>query len=107
LIIAALALAALPSAASWAAVYGCSLGLAAGWGLANPCVASLISRAAAADMQGGALGVSQSAASLARVIGPFVAGVIFQNVAAGSPYLTGAALAVASAALALRLQNRA
>ena len=79
----------------------------AGWGLSQPAVASLISRTAAADMQGGALGVSQSAASLARVIGPFVAGLIFQNVAAGSPYLAGAALAVAAAVLALRLQNRA
>jgi len=107
LLIAAVALAALPAAGSWAAVYGCSLGLATGWGLSQPAVASLISRAAAADMQGGALGMSQSAGSLARVIGPFVAGVIFQHVAAGSPYVTGAALAVASAALALRLQNRA
>jgi len=107
LLIAAVALAALPAAGSWAAVYGCSLGLATGWGLSQPAVASLISRAAAVDMQGGALGMSQSAASLARVIGPFVAGVIFQHLAAGSPYVTGAALAVASAALALRLQNRA
>ena len=107
LVIAAIALAALPASGSWGAVYLCSLGLAAGWGLSQPAVASLISRAAAADMQGGALGVSQSAASLARVIGPFVAGVIFQNVAAGSPYVTGAALALASAVLALRLQNRA
>jgi DHA1 family tetracycline resistance protein-like MFS transporter len=107
LVIAAVALAVLPAASSWGTVYGCSLGLAAGWGLSQPTVASLISRAAPADMQGGALGVSQSAASLARVIGPFVAGVIFQNVAAGSPFVTGAALAVASAALALRLQNRA
>jgi multidrug resistance protein len=107
LVIAAVALAALPASGSWGAVYLCSFGLAAGWGLSQPSVASLISRAAAANMQGGTLGVSQSAASLARVIGPFVAGLIFQNVAPGSPYLAGAALAVASAVLALRLRNRA
>src|SRR5207248_4099338 len=65
LVLAAVALAALPASGSWVAIYLCSLGLAAGWGLSQPAVASLISRAAAADMQGGALGISQSAASLA------------------------------------------
>jgi DHA1 family tetracycline resistance protein-like MFS transporter len=57
-------------------------------------VASLISRAAAADAQGGALGISQSAASLARVLGPAMGGALFQQVAPGAPYLVGAALSL-------------
>ena len=92
----ALALAALPAASSWAGIYGCAFGLACGHGLSQPSVASLISRAAAADMQGGALGVSQSAASLARVVGPALGGALFQHLSPGSPYLVGAALAVAA-----------
>jgi MFS family permease len=105
LLAAAAGLAALPAARSWPAVYACCLGLAAGWGLANPNIASLISRGARADAQGGTLGVSQSAASLARVLGPFIAGVIFQHLAPASPYVAGAALALVSAALAVRLQS--
>ena len=94
--LAAIALAALPAASSWGGIYGCAFGLACGHGLSHPSVASLISRAAAADMQGGALGVSQSAASLARVLGPAVGGALFQQLTPGSPYFVAAALSVAA-----------
>ncbi|HZX94356.1 MAG TPA: MFS transporter, partial [Myxococcales bacterium] len=96
----ALALAALPLAASWGAIYGCSFGLACGHGLSQPSVASLISRAAAVDAQGGTLGISQSAASLARVVGPLMGGWLFQEIAPGSPYLVAAGLALAAVVLA-------
>jgi MFS family permease len=96
----ALALAALPLAASWGAIYGCSFGLACGHGLSQPSVASLISRAAAVDAQGGTLGISQSAASLARVVGPLMGGWLFQEISPGSPYLVAAGLALAAVVLA-------
>jgi MFS family permease len=92
----AVALGALPAAASWEGIYGCAFGLACGHGLSQPSVASLISRAASADTQGGALGVSQSAASLARVIGPALGGALFQQVTPGAPYLVAAALSLAA-----------
>src|SRR3954471_8474820 len=92
----ALALATLPAAASWAGIYACAFGLACGHGLSQPSIASLISRAAPAETQGGTLGVSQSAASLARVIGPALGGALFQQVAPGAPYLVAAALSLAA-----------
>src|SRR5439155_19206948 len=94
--ITALSLAALPAVGSWGALYGCSFGLACGHGLSQPSVASLISRAAPPETQGGALGVSQSAASLARVLGPAMGGALFQQVAPGAPYIVAAGLSLAA-----------
>jgi MFS family permease len=94
--ITALSLAALPAVASWTGIYGCSFGLACGHGLSQPSVASLISRAAPPETQGGTLGISQSAASLARVVGPAVGGALFQQVAPGAPYLVAAGLSLAA-----------
>jgi len=94
--ITALSLALVPAVASWSGVYGCAFGLACGHGLSQPSIASLISRAAPRDMQGGALGVSQSAASLARVVGPAVGGALFQQVAPGAPYFVAAGLSLAA-----------
>ena len=94
--ITALSLAAMPAAASWAGIYGCAFGLACGHGLSQPSITSLISRASPAESQGGALGISQSAASLARVLGPAMGGALFQQVAPGAPYVVAAALSVAA-----------
>ena len=105
LLFSAAALACLPLAATWPAIYACAFGLAGGAGLCNPSVSSLISRAARADEQGGTLGTSQAAASLARVIGPALAGFLFQQLSPGAPYFVGGALALAAAALASRLQT--
>ena len=94
--ITALSLAAMPAAMSWAGIYGCAFGLACGHGLSQPSITSLISRASPAESQGGALGISQSAASLARVLGPAMGGALFQQVAPGAPYLVAAALSIAA-----------
>jgi predicted MFS family arabinose efflux permease len=96
----AVALAALPAAGSWTAIYACSFGLACGHGLSQPSIASLISRAAALDRQGGTLGISQSAASFARVLGPALGGALFEQVAPGAPYALAAALALVAAVCA-------
>jgi len=86
----------LPAVSSWTGIYACSFGLACGLGLSQPSIASLISRAAPPDMQGGALGISQSAASLARVVGPAVGGALFQQIAPGAPYFVAAGLSLAA-----------
>jgi DHA1 family tetracycline resistance protein-like MFS transporter len=101
--ITAISLAALPAVSSWTGIYGCSFGLACGHGLSQPSVASLISRASPPEFHGGALGISQSAASLARVLGPAVGGALFQQISPGAPYLVAAGLSLA-AVLCTRLE---
>jgi DHA1 family tetracycline resistance protein-like MFS transporter len=97
-LLATISLGALPAVRSWLLLYAVALGLAVSNGLAQPSVASLISRAAGKSTQGSALGISQSASSLARVVGPALAGVLFQRFSPAAPYLLAAALALAAAA---------
>ncbi|HYB08107.1 MAG TPA: MFS transporter [Alphaproteobacteria bacterium] len=80
--------------------------IAYGMGVNNPSLSSLISLAAANDRRGGVLGVSQSAASLARIGGPAFAGVIFEAFGRNAPYVAGAAIMFAVLALALRMSRR-
>ncbi|MGZ6143359.1 MAG: MFS transporter [Myxococcales bacterium] len=96
-LLAMISLGSVPMVRSWGALYLVAFGLAASGGLAQPSVASLISRAATAGTQGGALGTSQSASSLARVVGPVLAGALFQQVSPGAPYVLAAVLALAAA----------
>ena len=65
--------------------------LAIGYGLASPSIASLISKRTTRDKQGGVLGAYQSAQSLARIIGPIVAGTIYE-LAGPQPVYFGAAI---------------
>lgn len=51
--------------------------MAAGQGIANPCILSLISRATDAQAQGNVFGTTQAASSLARIIGPIFGGIFF------------------------------
>lgn len=104
IVAAAISFALLPLSRSWGAFFFCSALLAFASGLTNPSYASLVSRAARADAQGGTLGVSQSAASLSRVAGPFAAGLLFQRVGPGAPYLLAALLAALAALVAGRLR---
>ncbi len=97
-LLAMLSLGSVPLVRSWGALYLVALGLAASGGLAQPSVAALISRAASARTQGGALGTSQSASSLARVVGPVLAGALFQQLSPGAPYFVAAVLALGAAA---------
>jgi DHA1 family tetracycline resistance protein-like MFS transporter len=77
--------------------------LALGMGLLNPSINSLISRQAGAEERGGVMGVAQSAASLARVVGPAVAGPLFEFVGRNAPYYAGALVMLAVLGFALRL----
>ena len=77
--------------------------LALGMGLLNPSISSLISQQADIDERGGVLGVSQSASSLSRIVGPAAAGPLFEGWGRGAPYYVGAAVMALVLALAVRL----
>lgn len=79
---------------------------AGGLGLGQPALNALISRGAPADVQGGVMGASQSAQSLARIFGPAVAGVLFSAFGRNAPYYVGAVLALGALLLALRIARR-
>jgi MFS transporter, DHA1 family, tetracycline resistance protein len=66
--------------------------LAAGNGFANPSISSLISRHAAADRQGGTLGVAASMSSLGRIFGPAWGGFAYDRWNYSAPYLSAAAV---------------
>jgi len=77
--------------------------LAFGMGLLNPSLTSLISQQADADERGGVLGVAQSASSLARILGPAIAGPLFEGFGRDAPYLVGALIMAGVTALAMRV----
>jgi MFS transporter, DHA1 family, tetracycline resistance protein len=83
-----------------------NIALASGMALFGPSSNSLISREAAIDERGGILGVSQSAQSLARVIGPLVAGPLYAAFGRNAPYWAAAAAMALAAWLAFGLLRR-
>ena len=68
--------------------------LAIAMGLHNPAMQSLMSRRAPADWKGGVMGAAQSAASLARIAGPALAGLAFANISVTSQFWIGAAILI-------------
>ena len=76
--------------------------LAIGYGGTVPSVLGLISRASPPELQGGMLGVGQSVGSLARIVGPVLAGAALDQ-AMALPYLIGAGVAALGTVGALRL----
>lgn len=73
---------------------------ALGFGLSGPSLTSLISRRATAEEQGLWLGTSQAWASMTRIIGPVLAGLLYDRVSPASPYLSGALFSLIGALLA-------
>ncbi|MEM6995923.1 MAG: MFS transporter, partial [Myxococcota bacterium] len=69
-------------------------GIAMGNGLVTPSMSSMVSQHTSASEQGWAQGLSQSAASFARIIAPIAAGLLFEMVGAGVPMAVGAATLV-------------
>lgn len=78
--------------------------LAMGTGVFNPSQSSLISRSAPQDQQGGILGLNQSMGALGRVIGPAIAGALFE-LNYGLPFFTASALILAALMMSLRLSS--
>ncbi|MBV9199332.1 MAG: MFS transporter [Alphaproteobacteria bacterium] len=96
-------LAVLPFARHLAALVGAVSALALGMGLMQPSLNSLISRRAGREEQGEVLGVSQSAGSLSRVLGPAAAGLLFGEFGRNAPFFWGAMLVAAAFLLGLSL----
>lgn len=81
------------------------LGLAAvGRGISQPPMMSLVSLSADEGSQGLVMGVFQSTASAARIVGPVAAGFLY-DMGPEFPYWTAAGLTATAAVLALSLQN--
>ncbi|WP_231186974.1 hypothetical protein [Haladaptatus sp. DYF46] len=66
--------------------------LAAGNGFANVSLTTLVSKSATGDTQGGAFGLTQSAGSIARAVGPIAAGALYAAVAYWLPFVLGGLL---------------
>jgi len=77
--------------------------LSVGMGAMQPSLNSLISRRAGAEEQGEVMGVAQSVGSLSRVLGPVMAGALFEAFGRNSPFLWGAVLVGAALLLSWRL----
>lgn len=88
---------------SYALMFAPIVVLSVGSGLFSPSQSSLLSRSVDADRQGVTLGLSQSASALGRILGPAVSGLLFER-AHGTPFLVGAVLLAAGAAVALGLR---
>lgn len=93
-------------APNWTIVLlGCAV-MPVGFGINNPSLNGLISRATPSEQQGSVLGMNQSLASLARVLGPLLAGSVFDLAGPGMPFLVSAGILVAASAMGLEYKRR-
>ena len=74
--------------------------LSFGQGVASPSVTNLVTAAAPPDRRGEALGYQQSVGAVGRIVGPALAGAMFDHVSVGSPYFLGAAMVLVALAAA-------
>ena len=77
--------------------------LSLGFGGTLPALVSLLSRSAPDAIQGGSLGIGQSAGALGRVIGPFVSGVLWDLFGASAPFFVAAGIGAVAGLWGLRL----
>jgi DHA1 family tetracycline resistance protein-like MFS transporter len=78
----------------------------AGMGAFSPSASALASRQSHGGDRGAVMGTYQSATSLARVLGPFIAGPVYQVWGANSPFLAAACITAPAALLVWRSQGR-
>lgn len=105
LVLQAGALGALPYAGSALGLVLATVPLALGSSLTTPSLTSLISRSARAEDQGGTLGIGQSAAALGRIAGPISATHAYDHLSFAAPYLGGAIVMLAGAAVGSTLRR--
>ncbi len=79
--------------------------LTLGQGLAIPNLAATVADRAPDDERGEALGFQQRWQSFGRIVGPIVAGALFQAVGVPAPYVAGAALTLVALGLLTRAQS--
>ncbi len=95
----ALGLLSIPVAPSYAWLFAPMVLLAAGSGLNNPSLSSLVSQQAPEDRRGQTLGAYQAMGCVGRIAGPALGGLLF-DVAPGLPYAVAGAMTLGCAALA-------
>jgi DHA1 family tetracycline resistance protein-like MFS transporter len=88
-------------AASLVALYASAGLIALGNGATQPSLPAYASRRALPGTQGGTLGTLQSAAALARALGPLLGGALYATIAPSAPYLIGAGGLLVAAIVAL------
>ena len=88
---------------SYALLFAPIVVLSIGSGVFSPSQSSLLSRSVDAYQQGVMLGLSQSMSALGRILGPAVSGLLFER-AHGAPFVVGATLLGAGAAVAFGLR---
>jgi MFS family permease len=76
-----------------------------GMGAFSPCASALASRQSHGDDHGAVMGTYQASTSLARVIGPFASGYLYQLIGTNAPFYTGACLALPAAWLLWRARR--
>ena len=70
--------------------------LSLGQGVITPSLTSVVTDSVTPDKRGEVLGVQQSAGALSRIIGPAIAGLVFDHAGVGWPYVLAAMLTVAA-----------
>ena len=74
---------------------------AIGFSMLTPALNSLVSLQVSRSIQGGAMGVSRSATTLARVLGPVCGGALFNYLGKSAPFFSGALLMCVVVVMAL------
>jgi predicted MFS family arabinose efflux permease len=72
----------------------------------NTVVLAIVSRRSPPEIQGRSIGVTQGAAALSRAAGPAAAGMLFERLGPGAPFLGAAAVALAAGIAALAFLHR-
>ena len=75
--------------------------LAVGQGIAHPSLSALTSKLVSADEVGGVMGVYQSMSSLARIVGPFWAEVVYGKLGFAWPFRTGSVFMLLACVVAI------
>ncbi len=99
-------LALVPATQSRLLLYAALGTVSAGSALATPSIYAVVSRRASPGQQGAALGLTQTAATLGRIVGPSLAGVLIGASGFRAPFWAGALLGLLGMGAALLLPPR-
>jgi multidrug resistance protein len=102
----AIGLALIPGSQQVSHLYLSMFFLSMGSAASNPAILAGISRITASSLQGSALGVAQTAQNLGRIVGPLLAGALYETVGHSAPFLAGAGLALLGGAATLFFPTR-
>jgi MFS transporter, DHA1 family, tetracycline resistance protein len=89
-------------AETWLLLIAALLLLTVGQGLVSPNLSTLVAEGVPVDRRGEALGFQQGANALGRVLGPALAGLLYDRVTIGSPYVVGSVLCAAALVVVFR-----